>query len=280
MKTLLLLMFCSFCTSLFAQVTPAKEPRFYLLKLKVVDSETSGNLEGSFVKVFNKTKQQLVDSVRVQNGYAKIKLEKGNDYDIIARFDEYLTRRANFNAACYLLDSKKAFCVSGIMIENVTTLANQNELIEATINMQKINLNDIYRIDNIHYDFNKWEIKKEAFQGLYTLIQILKDNPDIKVELGSHTDSRADEEYNMSLSQKRAAQAVNFIIIKGGIAQERIIAKGYGETQLLNQCKDGVVCSEKEHAINRRTEVKVLGYKNSENINKLQKAGAISGAKN
>ena len=90
------------------------------------------------------------------------------------------------------------------------------------------------------------------------IVQILVDNPNIKLELGSHTDSRATTEYNQKLSQRRADSAVSYIISKG-IASNRIIAKGYGESQLVNQCADGITCTEEEHQLNRRTEFKVIG---------------------
>jgi peptidoglycan-associated lipoprotein len=90
------------------------------------------------------------------------------------------------------------------------------------------------------------------------IVQVLVDNPTIRLELGSHTDSRATTEYNQKLSQRRADSAVAYIISKG-IAPNRIIAKGYGESQLVNQCADGVTCTEEEHQLNRRTEFKVIG---------------------
>lgn len=280
MKTIYFLLFLGTFTRVFSQNSESVSKQYFHLKLKVLDAENHKSLEGTFLKLYTRNKPNEVDSSIVKNGYVIFKLEKGNDYELVGQLDEYLTQRGNFNAACYLLNPSKVFCVSGIVIENVSKLSKQSNLIEATMTMKRINLNDIYRIDNIHYDFDKWEIKKEAFQGLYTLIQILKDNPDIKVELGSHTDSRANEEYNIILSQKRAEEAVNFIVVNGGIAKERIVAKGYGETQLLNQCKDGVICSEQEHAINRRTEIKILGYKTSDNPTELRRGSAISGAKN
>lgn len=84
----------------------------------------------------------------------------------------------------------------------------------------------------------------------------MKKNSDITIELISHTDSRGTSEFNMEPSQKRATTAVDYIIAKG-IDKKRLAAKGKGESQLTNRCKDGVDCSEEEHAQNRRTEFKV-----------------------
>ena len=126
-----------------------------------------------------------------------------------------------------------------------------------------------WKLSNIHYDFDKWNIRADATPILDSVIMILNENP-ITIELGSHTDSRGSFKYNERLSQHRAESAVAYLI-QHGIDTKRITAKGYGEYQLLNRCADGVPCSDAEHQANRRTEVKVTGYttpqKVSENIN-------------
>ncbi|WP_410479493.1 OmpA family protein [Pedobacter agri] len=81
---------------------------------------------------------------------------------------------------------------------------------------------------------------------LNELVKIMTDNPTIWIELGSHTDSRGKDSYNLTLSQKRAESAVQYIISKG-IDKNRITAKGYGETQLVNKCANGINCSDEEH---------------------------------
>lgn len=117
--------------------------------------------------------------------------------------------------------------------------------------------NKPFRLENIYYDFNKWNIRTDAAVELDKLVQVMKDNSRIWIELGSHTDSRGNDAYNFSLSQKRAESAVQYIISRG-IDKNRIEAKGYGETQLLNRCLNGVKCTEKEHQLNRRTEFKII----------------------
>lgn len=125
--------------------------------------------------------------------------------------------------------------------------------------LDKLVINKTFRIDNIYYDFDKHNIREDAKTELDKLVIIMKENP-IDVELGSHTDCRGSHLYNENLSQKRAESAVNYII-STGISKERITAKGYGETQLVNKCADNVKCSPEEHQANRRTEFKVTGYK-------------------
>jgi len=107
---------------------------------------------------------------------------------------------------------------------------------------------------NILYDFDKWDILPESAKELDLLIAYLKQNPETKVDLGSHTDSRGNDNYNLILSQKRADSAIKYIVSKG-IEADRITGKGYGESQLINKCANGVNCSPEEHHQNRRTEI-------------------------
>jgi peptidoglycan-associated lipoprotein len=132
-------------------------------------------------------------------------------------------------------------------------------VIEKNLYLDAIELNKAIRIDNIYYDFDKWNIRPDAAEELDKLVKTLKENPTIWIELGSHTDSRGKDAYNLNLSQKRAESAVQYIISKG-IERNRITARGYGETQLLNRCANGVNCTEAEHQLNRRTEFKIVKF--------------------
>ncbi|MCB0855054.1 MAG: OmpA family protein, partial [Bacteroidetes bacterium] len=110
---------------------------------------------------------------------------------------------------------------------------------------------------DIKYEFNKSALTDTSKSELDRLVLYLKDHPEAKVKLSSHTDSRGSDEYNLNLSIARAKSAVDYIISQG-ISSYRIIAKGYGERRLLNGCADGVNCSESEHLINRRTEAALI----------------------
>jgi outer membrane protein OmpA-like peptidoglycan-associated protein len=283
MKTFFLSTFFIWLVSIsgiFAQSKTTEPIKKYQLKLRAYDYESKDDLEGTYIKLYNLTKKKLSDSAVVVDGYATFMLEKGNDYDIVGQRTRYMTRRANFNAACYLQDPKKVFCVSGIDIENLTKQEDGSDLVEGAIAMKKIKLNDSFKIENIRYDLNKSEIRPDAAKELDNLVQILRDNPGIVVELGSHTDCRASDDYNLNLSQKRAEAAVKYIIEKGKIPSNRITAKGYGETKLLNKCDDGVACSELEHAMNRRTEIRITGYLIDGIPVDLKGGTAVSGDKN
>ena len=119
----------------------------------------------------------------------------------------------------------------------------------------------IWKSTGINYDFNKSEIRSDAALVLNELTVFLKKN-DVNIEVSSHTDSRGTNDYNLALSQKRAESVVNYLL-KQGIDKSRIVAKGYGESQLINNCGDDANCTEAEHEANRRTEVKVTGYQST-----------------
>ncbi len=117
-------------------------------------------------------------------------------------------------------------------------------------------ISKLYEINPIFYDLDKADIRADAAEELDKIVQFLNDNPQVNLELGSHTDSRATAGYNLKLSQRRAESAVKYIVQRGILAG-RIKPKGYGETQLVNECTDGVDCPEDLHQQNRRTEFKI-----------------------
>lgn len=110
----------------------------------------------------------------------------------------------------------------------------------------------------ILYDLNSAALTPESKRIIdEKLLKLMKDKPNVSVEISSHTDSRGNDDYNMALSQRRAESVVNYLVSKG-ISKSRLIAKGYGETRLKNRCGNGVSCTESEHHQNRRTEFRVL----------------------
>jgi outer membrane protein OmpA-like peptidoglycan-associated protein len=115
-----------------------------------------------------------------------------------------------------------------------------------------------FTLQGVYYDLDKFDLRPESKIILDSVAMILETNPKIQIELAAHTDSRAPADYNMTLSQKRAESCVNYLVSKG-IGNERLIAKGYGETQLVNDCADDVECSEEEHQQNRRTTIRIIG---------------------
>jgi outer membrane protein OmpA-like peptidoglycan-associated protein/tetratricopeptide (TPR) repeat protein len=116
---------------------------------------------------------------------------------------------------------------------------------------------DVIKVENIYYDLGKYNIRSDAALELDKLLDIMNKYPNMKIELRSHTDSRGTPVSNMTLSGKRAKAAAEYLFSKG-IARDRIIGKGYGDTMPLNQCVKGVKCSEDDYKVNRRTEFKIL----------------------
>lgn len=141
--------------------------------------------------------------------------------------------------------------------KTITTIGKPFGIIRDTIWVEKVEVGQKFVMENIFYDYDKWNILPASEIELNKLIAVMKDNPSWKVELGSHTDARGSDSYNEILSQKRSDSAVGYII-SHGISKDRIKAKGYGETQLVNHCKNGVDCSDEVHRQNRRTEFKIL----------------------
>jgi outer membrane protein OmpA-like peptidoglycan-associated protein len=112
-------------------------------------------------------------------------------------------------------------------------------------------------IQNIYYDYDKASLREESLPVLDKLVSFFEENNDLTIEIGSHTDSRGSDSYNKDLSQRRAQSVVDYLISKG-VTAEQLSAKGYGETKLINACKNGVQCSEEEHQENRRTTFRVI----------------------
>lgn len=118
--------------------------------------------------------------------------------------------------------------------------------------------NSLAFILNVYYETGRTSVKEESVADLKKLLKLLEENPTLIVEIGAHTDSRGSDTYNNDLSQRRAENVVKYLVSQG-INTKRLIPKGYGESQLINDCTDEKECSEDEHQINRRTEFRVLG---------------------
>lgn len=165
------------------------------------------------------------------------------NYDLIGEKTDYFTTRKDFSTIGKTVDKST-------LTELIT-----NVNFETKIMMDRIVIEKAIVLNNIYYDLDKSDIRPDAAKVLDSLVLIMNDNPEIYIELGSHTDDRADDPYNLGLSQRRAQSAVRYII-EQGIVANRITAKGYGESQLLIKNAQ----TEEDHQINRRTEFKVLSY--------------------
>ncbi|MDE0471474.1 MAG: OmpA family protein, partial [Ekhidna sp.] len=218
----------------------------YFLTGVTVTTDDGGNeiiLPNTKVRLTADDGTLLDESFTGAEGQFNLRVYPEEHYDLISEKTDYFTVRKDFTMIGKSVDKKT-------LTEPVTDITFETKII-----MEPIVIEKPIVLNNIYYDFNKANIRPDAAIILDSLVQIMNDNPEIYIELGSHTDARASDEFNMDLSQRRATSAVNYII-NNGIANERITAKGYGESQLIIRNAQ----NEEQHQINRRTEFKVLSY--------------------
>ncbi len=127
---------------------------------------------------------------------------------------------------------------------------------ELGIMIREIKAGKEYTINNIYFNFNSAKIRESAKLELIQLANLLLANPEVAVEIGSHCDSRGSDAYNLMLSEKRAKSVMEFLVEKG-VEKARLSYQGYGETEILNECVNGVQCSDAKHEENRRTTFKI-----------------------
>lgn len=219
------------------------------------------SVQGARIEVFNNTNQE---EELVLNKYPypnfKFTFENGNHYTIMIRRKGYFNKRIE----AYVNIEGCILCFDGLGIvePGVTDVLSNGHKIGtflANIDLEPIEVNKTFTIDNIYYDYNKANIRPDAALELDRLVGVLKDNPGVQIELGAHTDARGRDAYNLNLSQQRAKAAVDYLVGIGGVDPTNISHKGYGESRLVNACYNGKVCSEESHQKNRRTELKIVG---------------------
>ncbi len=226
-------------------------------------------IQGALIEIYNNTKdkEELVLKDH-PNPYFKFTFEKGNHYTVMVRKKGYFTKRmeayVDIDGCILCFDGLDEVSPAAPGASDNLTAGNQMGTIVSNVELTPIVINEGIVINNIYYDLAKWDIRPDAAEQLDKLIVTLKSNPTLVVELGSHTDARGSDGSNMSLSEKRAKSAVEYIIENGEIERSRIYGKGYGESELVNDCKDGVKCSERKHQENRRTELKIVGIRDED----------------
>ena len=219
-------------------------------------SANNAKVEGATITIKNVTSGEKIYETITQIGgrFKNCALQAGKKYSITVSKEGYFTKSEELSTM-------------GVKTGNIT---KQDLDFEKSFSLEKIVVGKAVKIDNIYFDSGKWNIRKDAAPELDKIAKLMVENPQIIIELGSHTDCRSASTANMELSEKRAKSSVDYILSKG-IVQNRISGKGYGETILLNKCEcEGekkVPCTDKEHQQNRRTEFKVVGF--------LQKDGTV-----
>lgn len=200
----------------------------------VINKDNNAGVPGASISLINKTSGKITTAVSDDNGAFNFDVKPNNDYIIKVEKSKFMTANIPVSTKGMGIGVKK-----------------QNVMLEELVVGKSI------KIDNVYYDQGKWDIRADAKPELDKMVALMNENPSMEVELSSHTDSRGSDASNMTLSDKRANSVVNYIVSKG-IAGKRLIAKGYGESKLLNGCINGKKCSDAEHQTNRRTEFKIL----------------------
>lgn len=187
---------------------------------------------GVLVEVF-KNGQKIEEFKTDDFGNKKMQLENNANYEFIGRKEEYISNRTR------------------ISTRNMMASLEADTLIQGRILLEKIYYDKEIVLENIYYDFDRWEIRPDAEPTLDELVELLSINRGLLIQIASHTDCRGAEDYNQILSQRRAQSVVDYLIANQ-INADRLIARGFGESQPAVNCvcED---CTEEEHQINRRT---------------------------
>lgn len=200
---------------------------------RVFNQDDKSGIAGQEVTLFNETTKEKQTTITDAQGNYSFKLAADQRYEV-----------STVKKGCG--DVKEPFS---------TGYVTEAKMIN--IDLPVLCVGDVIQIDNIYYDYNKSNIRSDAALELDKVVALMLKYPTMRIELRSHTDARGKDAYNLNLSEARAKSARQYIIDKG-ISAERLTAKGYGETELKNKCGNDVNCSDEEHAVNRRTEFKIL----------------------
>lgn len=223
------------------------DPRFSLEGYTQNSTDQSGVPDVN-VSRFNSTKNKNEIAISEPNGFFKFQLEQESDFEISGEKDGHYTSVSS--ASTKGLNRSKTLYVK-------LFLTMEEVIIGETKILGKEKIGG-WSFDPIYYDLDKDNIRPDAALVLDKLVDFLKQNPGLIIELGSHTDARGKDKYNEDLSSRRAASAVKYLVTQG-ISPSRLQSKGYGEYALVNGCSNGIQCDESMHQLNRRTEIKVIG---------------------
>jgi outer membrane protein OmpA-like peptidoglycan-associated protein len=211
--------------------------RNFIVKGKIFECNSTKPIKGIAVVLENVDQAFRKTTITDDEGGYLLQLPAAGTFSLYGKKDKYFSQIETVTASQYNRD--------------------KNLFIKLEICAEPVDCGKAINLQNILFDLDKYDIKEIAKPELNKLVRFMKDNPTVKVEVGSHTDCRSSAAYNLTLSQNRANASVEYVVSQG-IARDRITGKGYGESKLLNECADGVSCTEAQHTINRRTEMKVI----------------------
>jgi len=215
----------------------------FTLSGTVTDQKTKAKIAGAEVVLASAETGKSVKALTDADGNYVFKLDSISSYDLSIT-------KTGYNKVDGISVTTKGLIVSTDLHQDASLLAPDGGNTDGPGAKT-------FKLQNVYFELAKWDITPASRPELDKLVKVLKDNAQWRVEIATHTDSRSSDSYNMKLSQKRAEAIVTYLVTSG-IAKERLVAKGYGETMLINRCANGVNCSEEEHQANRRTEFTIL----------------------
>lgn len=210
----------------------------YKTLVKVTTDGGKTPVPNATINVRNKATGATQKFVTNDKGEYSLGLKSNEEFDITADTKGYLPSEAK------------------LVAQKQDDAAFKNNL-DLNFDLKRVKVKESMVLENLLYDLGKASIRQEGYSVLERVVTFMNDNPEVKIEISSHTDSRSSDAFNKKLSQLRANNVKQYLIGKG-IDESRIKAIGYGESKLLNKCKDGVKCTEEEHQVNRRTEMQII----------------------
>lgn len=223
----------------FIEKKPLNIECFQYINGVVRDRKTGNLIPGTLVELFNQAGELIETKIADKDGEFNFKVDCKTSYKLFGSKQDYTVDSKDFiTSNVHNLELKL-----GLIIES-----SEVALIRGLL---MVNINPIY------FDYDKSNILEDAAIEIEKVVRIMKKYPELKIELGSYTDSRAQDQYNLNLSNSRVNSTIEWIINRG-IDSSRVTGKGYGETQLVNKCSNGVECTEGEHQLNRRTEFVIV----------------------
>ncbi len=225
-----------------------------LVATTFADKEPLNGVTVTLIEIEDNVAGDPVDNTKENTNSFSFPINRDVSYTVVAQKDGYVGDTIMFETAGI---------TASMVIEKQLFLTPEEPEYETYTIDQPIEL------ENIFYDFDKWDILPDAEKDLTVLLELMNKYSNMVIELSSHTDSRGKTRYNQRLSQKRAESAKTWLTERG-IDEARIKPVGYGESQIRNKCTNGVRCEEEEHRFNRRTEFKITEGPTSIQIEKTR----------
>ncbi len=214
-----------------------EEPSSCTVTGRVLAQSDNSPIEGAFVTVTSSCDGSKQTAYTDAEGKFQFVATSGCDYNLEA--------------------VKTGLASQGTTISKLSCFEEDEEEIEVKASVYMFKAGDVVKIENIYFDYGKYNIRPDAAAGIDKLVKVLREYPGMTIELGSHTDSRSPADFNQRLSDARAKESAEYLFSRG-ISRNRVTYKGYGESRITNGCVDGVPCSSAQHQANRRSEFTII----------------------